>query len=307
MCVYTCTLLFLFLPLFLLLWSSSRPLMIWTFALPCISLSVTCAGPLTLAPSLSPSLCPVSRGWAGWTTSSGSFAPGFLVSSGQPGLWLEIGNWREGEHTQLMASPHSPAAAQRQFEPFEERPQLLPRSTLHTLETLFSQLCVWLCVLLTPLPRPSRPGWGAARELPLPGALQYPCLSLIGHFSKFPFWACPLFPAETGWESPPPLLWKPSPDKYFSKTMWKQPPCPSPKDILSLHFFCDPSVTSPTLSSPDETLGMTYVPLHSSHRLLGLLGNLLLYFEIIIRIFFSPCLFCFQKLVCLLTIPPSRI
>lgn len=84
--------------------------------------------------------------------------------------------------------PHGPpAAAQRQFESFEERPQLLPGSTLYTLETLFSQLCVWLCVLLTLSPCPARLDWGVAREFPLPGALQYPCLSHIRHFSKFPF------------------------------------------------------------------------------------------------------------------------
>lgn len=117
-----------------------------------------------------------------------------LLCSGAPGeLWARramAGNWKSERRVCILSAwaPHfPPAAAQRQFESFEERPQLRPGSSLHTLETLFSQVRVWLCVLLTRFPRPSRPDPVAAWELPLPGAPQYPCLSLIGHFSKFPF------------------------------------------------------------------------------------------------------------------------
>lgn len=80
-----------------------------------------------------------------------------------------------------------PAAAQRQPESFEERSQLLPGSSLHTLETLLSQLCVWPRVLLTLFPRPSRLAWGAAWELAFPGALRIlacrsPDISQRSHF-----------------------------------------------------------------------------------------------------------------------------
>lgn len=102
------------------------------------------------------------------------------------GLWLALGNqglgWKlemEGRvrtpgswvpHIHLQLPKGSLSLLRKDLSSCQEAPSILWR--------LFSQLCVWLCVLLTPFPRPSGPGSGAAQELPLPGAPQPPCLSL---------------------------------------------------------------------------------------------------------------------------------
>lgn len=191
LCIYTFTS-FLFRPLFLLLWSSYwpflLPLIIWTlaaFVFHCWSPSVP--GILRSPPTcLHPcAVCPGAERAGPQHQASLLQGLWLALGNGGSGRKLEIGG--EGAGARRLDPARSPAAAQRQFESFEERPQLLPGSTLYTLETLFSQLCVWLCVLLTLSPCPARLDWGVAREFPLPGALQYPCLSRIRHFSKFPF------------------------------------------------------------------------------------------------------------------------